>query len=99
MAKTKHTHTVVVGLNVGVDDGEVRYEPGDPIPVEHVEQWMIDDGAVEGADVASATATGGDVPTGDEHVVGEVGPERIVQSAAGLVTEALDHPDSTGGDA
>lgn len=41
----KHDHTAVVGLNV--DDDDVRYEPGDPVAVEHVEQWMIDDGTVD----------------------------------------------------
>lgn len=43
----KHDHVAAVGLNVVVDDAEVRYEPGDPVDVEHVEQWMIDEGTVE----------------------------------------------------
>lgn len=33
-----------VGMNVGPD--EVRYEAGDIVSMEHVEPWMLEDGAV-----------------------------------------------------
>lgn len=45
--KKKHDHTAAIGMNVGVEGGEVRYEVGDDVAAEHVEQWMIDDGVVE----------------------------------------------------
>ena len=56
-ATKQHPHTVAIGMNIVTDDGEVRYEPGESIPVEHVEQWMIDDAHVEGPNVAEPART------------------------------------------
>lgn len=76
---TTGRYLAAVGLNVGTDDGEVRYDAGDIVDAEHVDTWMLEDGVVVDSEAPE--------PTPDVEHEDEVLDQALIDSQAQAADE------------